>query len=184
MARAFDEDPLMVWVMPDAVRRGRDLRRFFAASLHDAARFGRVDLSPDGAGVAVWMAPGRFRMTPLRMLRSGHALLPLRLGPATYLRLTRLHDHTLMLHNRTITSPHWYLLGIGVEPARQRQGLGGALLRPALERADRDRLPAYLETSNAANLPLYERLGFRIAIHGRLPDDGPAIWAMLRAGRR
>jgi ribosomal protein S18 acetylase RimI-like enzyme len=184
LTRAFDDDPLMAWVMPDAARRGHDLRRFFAASLRDAARFGRVDRSPDGSGAAVWLAPRRFPITPLRLLRSGHALLPIRVGLATYRRLVRLNEYALMLHHRSVASPHWYLLAIGVDPAQRGRGVGETLLRAGLEIADGARLPAYLETSNPANLPLYERLGFRVAIQGRVPDDGPPIRAMLRPARR
>ena len=31
-----------------------------------------------------------------------------------------------------------------------------------LKKCDQDRLPAYLESTNAANLTLYERFGFRV----------------------
>lgn len=56
--------------------------------------------------------------------------------------------------------PHWYLPLIGTDPARQGKGCGSALLEHALARCDRDRKPAYLESSNPKNIPLYERFGF------------------------
>ena len=56
--------------------------------------------------------------------------------------------------------PYWYLPLIGVDPARQGKGLGGALLRHQLAICDRDGAPAYLESSNPRNISLYERHGF------------------------
>ena len=58
--------------------------------------------------------------------------------------------------------PHWYLPFIGVDPVRQGQGIGAALLRPILEKCDAERLPAYLESSNPRNRPLYQRHGFEM----------------------
>jgi len=184
LARAFHDDPMMSWVMPDAARRPQALRHYFAAGLRHAGRHGRVDRAPEGAGAAVWLAPGHPRMTALRMLLSGHAALPLRLGLEGYRRLARLNEYALMLHDRTASAPHWYLYLVGVDPARRRRGIGAGLLRPALARADADRLPCYLETSSEMNIPFYERLGFRVAIRGRVPPDGPALYAMLRPSRR
>jgi len=56
--------------------------------------------------------------------------------------------------------PHWYLPLIGVEPSCQGRGCGGALLSFALERFDREKQVAYLESSNPRNIRLYERHGF------------------------
>jgi ribosomal protein S18 acetylase RimI-like enzyme len=56
--------------------------------------------------------------------------------------------------------PHWYLPLIGVDPACQGRGCGAALMRHALSRCDRDGAPAYLESTNPRNRPLYERHGF------------------------
>lgn len=78
--------------------------------------------------------------------------------------------------------PHWYLPFIGVEPSRQGQGLGSALLRASLSRCDADGLPAYLESSNPINQPLYERHGFR-AIGEIKIGSGPPIVPMLRRPR-
>jgi ribosomal protein S18 acetylase RimI-like enzyme len=79
--------------------------------------------------------------------------------------------------------PHWYLPLIGVDPAAQGQGLGSALMRHALERIDADRLPAYLESSNPRNIPLYQRHGFEIL--GTIQvGSSPNLVPMLRpAGR-
>jgi ribosomal protein S18 acetylase RimI-like enzyme len=183
LASAFVDDPMIGWVFPDAARRPAALDTFFAANVRYAALYGRVDLAPGGDGAAIWLAPGDYRMTAWRMLRSGHALLPLRLGPSGWRRLQRLNAYALMQHARTVTGPHWYLYGVGVLPAGRGRGIGTALLRLGLDRADRDRLPCYLETASEQTLPLYTRLGFRVAIPGRFPADGPPYWAMLRPAR-
>jgi ribosomal protein S18 acetylase RimI-like enzyme len=58
--------------------------------------------------------------------------------------------------------PHWYLPLIGVDPACQGQGHGSTLMRHAVDRCDREGLPAYLESSNPRNISLYLRHGFEI----------------------
>jgi ribosomal protein S18 acetylase RimI-like enzyme len=40
--------------------------------------------------------------------------------------------------------------------------------------------PAYLESSNQRDLPLYERFGFKVIQELSLPDGGPTLWTMLR----
>jgi len=184
LARAFQDDPLMTWVAPDAARRPAFLRALFAANLRSARRYGRIDRDPGGAGAAIWLAPGQFPMLRRRMLLTGHFLLPLRLSLTGWRHLARLTSYALMLHHRTAPGPHWYLNGIGVEPTRRRQGIGEALLAAGTGRADRDRLPCYLETAVESTVPLYERHGFRVEIRARVPPAGPPIWAMLRPGRR
>jgi ribosomal protein S18 acetylase RimI-like enzyme len=184
LARAFHDDPMMAWVVPDAARRPAFLRALFAANLRSARRSGRVDRDPGGAGAAFWLAPGRFPLSRWRMLGSGHPLLPLRLDLTGWRRLVRVNRYALMLHHRTAPGPHWYLHGLGVEPARQRQGNGDRLLAIGAERADRDRLPCYLETAVESTLALYERHAFRVEIRGRVPPEGPSIWAMLRPAKR
>ncbi|HEV7158081.1 MAG TPA: GNAT family N-acetyltransferase [Caulobacteraceae bacterium] len=81
------------------------------------------------------------------------------------------------------TEPHWYLAAIGVDPARQGRGLGSALLKHALRFCDAQGLPAYLESSNPKNLPLYERHGFEV-MDVIQPEDFPPIYPMLRNARR
>ena len=68
---------------------------------------------------------------------------------------------------------------LGVATRCQGQGLGTALLRPTLDRCDREGLPAYLEASSQRSAALYERLGFVHLGEGRIPG-GPPFWPMRR----
>jgi ribosomal protein S18 acetylase RimI-like enzyme len=77
--------------------------------------------------------------------------------------------------------PHWYLETMGVDPAAQRMGLGGRLLRPVLEIADRDHMDCYLETAKRENVEYYARHGFAVEDSAlQLVPDGPAHVAMRR----
>ena len=77
------------------------------------------------------------------------------------------------------TEPHWYLPVIGVDVTKRGHGYGSALLSHALERCDRDRLPAYLEATSTQNRSLYERHGFEEI--GVIQAGGsPPMWPMMR----
>ncbi len=84
---------------------------------------------------------------------------------------------------QTRDQPHWHLPLIGVEPARQGQGHGSAMLRHALRWCDGARLPAYLESTTPGNIPLYERHGFEVIGEIRI-GRCPPIFPMLRAAAR
>ena len=78
--------------------------------------------------------------------------------------------------------PHWYLPMIGVDPVHQGRGYGSALLRHALLQVDNDHVAAYLESSNPANVPLYERHGF-VVLGTIQVGSSPPVIPMLRAAR-
>ena len=74
----------------------------------------------------------------------------------------------------------WYLPLIGVDPAHQGRGLGSMMLKHALSIIDEKGLPAFLESSNPANISLYERHGFEVV--GRIQvGSSPAVHPMHRA---
>lgn len=78
--------------------------------------------------------------------------------------------------------PHWYLAAVGVDPSRQGEGLGSAMMKEGLRLCDAQGRPAYLESSNPRNIPLYERHGFEV-IGVVQPDGYPPLYPMLRAAR-
>ena len=76
---------------------------------------------------------------------------------------------------------HWYLVSMGVDPALQRQGVGGRLLEPVLEMADRDRIDCYLETADPRNAAYYARHAFQVESDAlQVVPDGPPHVAMRR----
>ena len=79
--------------------------------------------------------------------------------------------------------PHWYLAAIDVEPCRQGQGVGGALMQPILARADNAGTHCYLETHRESNVRLYQKHGFVVTRHVAVPGHPVPVWAMLRQPR-
>jgi GNAT superfamily N-acetyltransferase len=176
LARAFFDDPVFAWMMPAPARRHGRLRRFFAIEL-DAIVFPKGDVwttaSHDGA--ALCLPPGEWRMP---------ASVTLVHGPAyTRVFATRL-PHSLavlsQMERRHYREPHYYIAYVGVRPELQGRGIGTELLRPILERCDREELPAYLEASCERNAALYERLGFERGQEFSVLGSPPLL-PMLRA---
>ena len=64
-----------------------------------------------------------------------------------------------------------------------RLGLATAVLALVLDRAEHENTPAFLETSDRANVEFYERLGFRVTGEIDVPDGGPHVWGMTRVRR-
>lgn len=72
---------------------------------------------------------------------------------------------------------------IGVDPAKQGNGYGSALLKHAVERCDGEGKPAYLESSSPRSIPLYQRHGFELL--GTIQvGSSPPLFPMLREPRR
>ena len=86
-----------------------------------------------------------------------------------------------MLESRHPKVPHAHLVFLGVATAAQGQGVGSALLKHSLEPVDAAHLPAYLETTTARNVALYERHGFEVTDKFELP--GVTFWTMFRQAR-
>ena len=180
LARAFREDPMMQYLIPNDARRERVLPRFFSGLVRYCLAHGEVHTTPELDGVACWLSPGNAKTTFPRMIRSRMILAPFQLGPAGFRRLVNLTSYTDTLHERLLPEPHWYLWLLGVEPSSKGRGIGGKLLQPALEQADSTGLPCYLETQNTNNLKFYENHGFGLANVDKVPRRELQVWTMIR----
>lgn len=183
LARAFRDDPMTRFILPDAASRERLLPWLMGATVRYGLHHGEVyaSASPCGIdGAAIWLPPGETRLTFGRMLRAGMLAAPLRLGFAAFGRFMTLAGRVDEVHGRVASMPHWYLWGLGVAPDRQGRGLGGELLQPVLARADATRTACYLETFNPASVAFYRKHGFAVAAEEDITRDGPHFWAMVR----
>jgi len=73
-----------------------------------------------------------------------------------------------------------YLQVLGVDPACQRQGYGGQLLRALIEQSEQAGLQLYLETETESNVRMYEHLRFRVVQEITLAMIGLPMWEMVR----
>jgi ribosomal protein S18 acetylase RimI-like enzyme len=174
-ARAFYDDPVFSWAFPSDERRLEQLERGFTLFAS------RVWFPQDAAyttdrliGGAFWMPPGTWHLSPFAQLRMLPAMAMISRGDLP--RILRLLNAVEAKHPH---EPHWYLPVIGVSPEWQGRGFGAALMRPVMERCDRDELPAYLEASSPRNRALYERHGFATVEEMRVKDS-PPFWRMWR----
>jgi GNAT superfamily N-acetyltransferase len=87
------------------------------------------------------------------------------------------------VHRSSVPAPHWYLPLIGVDPSRQGQGLGVAMLQAMFARIDGEGLPCYLETFQPTNVPFYQRNGFELAATGKEACSRLPYWAFTRPPR-
>ena len=186
LARAFHDDPMFNFFMPHLVRQAHGLLAFMGASYYDAKPYDEIWVAHSEndkfAGAAVWLPPGEYPRTPRRETMTYVRALPSfarvgrRLGASV--RLLGAVDRA----HHSIDQPHWYLALLGVDPAFQRMGAGGALLQPVLERCDTEGVAAYLETQKEENVPWYGRHGFDVV--EKIEVKGcPPIWTMLRQPR-
>jgi ribosomal protein S18 acetylase RimI-like enzyme len=171
---AFSADPAARWSYPDPAQY---LEHFPAVVRAFGGRaFARgTGYHVDGfAGAALWLPPG-VGLDEEAMAAIMERSIPAERQPeisGVFEQMGSYHPH----------EPHWYLPLIGVDPTRQGKGLGSALLQHTLARCDREHAPAYLESSNPANIPLYRRHGFEV-IGTVQAGSSPPIVPMLRAAR-
>ncbi|WP_367320884.1 GNAT family N-acetyltransferase [Streptomyces sp. HUAS ZL42] len=171
---AFQDDPVSAWVFPGDEYRRTTHSRLMAAFTDIVLAEGRVDVTEDGTGCALWLSVPAGEHAD----DEGPARLRDAVDPANE-RIEQIGRLAAALHPSD--RAHDYLWMIGVVPEHQGRGLGTALIRPVLDRCDREGLPVYLEASNARSRRLYERLGF--VCTGRapdLPEGGPRMWPMWR----
>jgi GNAT superfamily N-acetyltransferase len=182
LARAFQSDPLYSYILPDAEARRLHNPPMFAALVRYSLIYGECTTTPDLGGAACWLRPGRTRLTLWRVLRAGLGLQTsvARFPSEARQRFLSVMGYADETHERLMGRPHWYLWALGVEPGRQGQGIGGALLRPVLDRADEDGIACYLETQTEPNVRFYERRGFTVIEDGPVPGHGVPFWTMVR----
>ena len=177
LSRAFHDDPLQQYVFPDPEVRKKLSPVHFRPVIEYGLRFGRVWTTvgtPNGA--AVCLPPGSTNVTEERAAAAGLDKLPLHIGREAAGRFFSVLEFLDPFHTEDLPEPHWYVMIVGVEPDAQGQGLGRKILGPMLESARQTRHPCYLETAQPANVPFYQKLGFKLVRSLTEPGSGLDLW--------
>jgi len=181
VSEAMADDPLDSYFFPFAERRRELLYFLFRPLVAYGIRQGNLlATSHRHEGIAYWQTPSDMPWRGAGSLLWGGLRLLRMAGLSAIRRMYRASLFGYQLRKRLLPGPHWYLGLLAVAPERQGEGHAGALLRPVLELARRQRLPCYLETNKQANVPIYEHFGFRIAEQVEVPRTGVLQWCMVR----
>jgi GNAT superfamily N-acetyltransferase len=156
---AFSTDPMARWAFPHPQTYLAIMPEAIKAFGGNGFAHGTVHLADGGGAAAMWLPPGvQPDSDRLEALTAQHA------PPEQQADMTQVFEQ------------------MGMDPTSQGRGYGSALLRHALELVDRTGAPAYLESSNPRNVPLYERHGFEV-IGSIQAGSSPTVVPMLRRPR-
>jgi hypothetical protein len=183
LSQAFHNEPRVAYILPEEVARRSVLPWFFGSVAIRASQLcGEVYTTATLDGGILWISPGR-ESTFARIVQTEIQAAKFKLLRSSFKRWINLRAHMGRVHRRLAQGPHWYLAALGVRSLNTVNAIRGALIEPVLARADRDRVPCYVETFHEAFLPVYEECGFQIAGAGQVPRGGPNFWAMIRTPR-
>ena len=168
LARAFTEDPVFSWVVPDEGRRRPMLPALFALFANAVRHHDAMYIAGGAVGAALWVPAGQPAMTEADGEAFG-ALVEDVCGPDA----SRVFEISAAMEAQHPAAPHEYLWFLGVQPAWQGNGVGSAMMTPVLAQCDVDGKAAYLEATSRANVRLYERHRFDVTgvidAHGGAP---------------
>lgn len=171
---AFGVDPMARWSLPDPAGYLETFPSLAKAFGGNAFEKGSAYIADGFAGAALWLPPGvESDEESLKRLFEQNTADDIKEDmQGIFKQMEKFHP----------TEPHWYLPMIGVDPARQGEGIGSALMAEALRAVDRDGIIAYLESSNPRNISLYQRHGFEVI--GEIQSgSSPVLRPMLRRAR-
>jgi ribosomal protein S18 acetylase RimI-like enzyme len=178
LARAFYDDPVMMFMMPEVGDRNVKLPRVFKLLFKLGLPHDACFVTSGYEAVTLWRPPNGWHVSLWQYLVNAPELLGIFGGRAltvmsTMDRVEKLHPHT----------PHWYLQTIGTDPAKQGKGYGSLIMRQQLAVADAADMPCYLESSKDTNIAIYKSFGFEVTGEIKIPE-GPTLWPMWRDARR
>jgi ribosomal protein S18 acetylase RimI-like enzyme len=175
LGSAFTHDPAFNWVIPDR-RLYPGFFQLLAERLY--LRHSQVYLDAAHRGAAMWLPPGvSSQISP--SLRQLWLVLRLMAHSGTGI-LKRLGEAQQVMDQHHPQQPHYYLHAIGARLENQGQGIGSALLKEVTRLCDQQQMPAYLESSSARNVELYQRHGFEVQAEQAIGKGGPPLFFMWR----
>jgi GNAT superfamily N-acetyltransferase len=176
LTSAFFHDPVWgEWAFPDEQGRVAPLGRLLRFWVKGAMKHTSVWMTSNAEAAAAWIPPGVSELTNDEEAEFELLVTDL-FGPRAG-ELSALFE--LFEQHHPHDEPHQYLSLWGTDRRHTGHGIGAALLNENLARIDAERTPAYLESTNPANLPRYEALGFRPRAEFGVPG-GPRITTMWR----
>jgi len=173
VALAFAADPLVRWIYPDPNQYLSHIHKMTILFAGKAFDHGTVHYVEGYRGAALWLPPDIHPDEDALVAHMNNSILePSREAVfAVFGQMEESHPD----------ESHWYLPVLAVDPAHQNNGYGSRLLEYANKMFDKERIPAYLESSNPRNISLYKRHGYEVITE--IPAGDSAVTPMVRQPR-
>jgi GNAT superfamily N-acetyltransferase len=176
LAEAFFLDPVWGWAFDNPTHRRDQHEAWFRLLIRSALPHRWVWTTPAHEAVSVWVPPGCPELTESDEAEL-ESMLQRSLGARSQLIMEVFElFEAAHPHERD----HYYLSLLGTHTAHRGSGLGMGVLADNLARLDQMQMPAYLESTNPANLKRYESVGFGVFGAFQLPDGGSTVTTMWR----
>ena len=176
LGRAFHDDPLICFLLPDEASRPQKMPRLFKLLFKLGLPHGCCDVTTGCEAAALWRPPGAWHIPFYQYITNGAEFLGIfGLGGARPGDLR--HGHHREAPRRTSRTT----ICRRSAPTRQAgQGLRRRRHPPASGRSPTRRacLPTW-SPRKETNIPIYKSFGFEVTGEIKLPD-GPTLWPMWR----
>lgn len=153
-------------------------KRFFRSLVTSCSpKAVRQGISSDLEAVSIWFPPG--------MDHSGDVDVdPFKdedfADPMTMKRLQAVNEVIAALTADLGEELQWYLHLVAVRPQFRNQGYSSRLVKPMLDRADKEKLPCTLITQSFENVRKYEHWGFKLVKEMPIPNSSEKFYSMRR----
>ncbi|WP_405871639.1 MULTISPECIES: GNAT family N-acetyltransferase [unclassified Streptomyces] len=172
---AFFHDPVWGPAFPDERRRAAQAAVMWRVYATSALRYPWTLVTPGAEAAAIWIPPNGVELTS-EEADGLEGLLAEATTPDTARAIMSIGEQFEAAHP---SEPFFYLTILGTHTDHRGKGLGMALLAESLARIDALGAPAYLESTNAANLKRYESVGFAVRDEITIPT-GQVVTTMWR----
>jgi hypothetical protein len=159
LCKAFDDNISVNYIVKQDSKRKRRIQKLMEYSFEFCHLFGHIYLSSDYKACALTLLPDQQRTTFQTILWNIQFVW----------QVTGLSGLKPLLNRESLIKKGYpadqsfvYLWFLGVEPACQRTGKGGALLTQIMQEAKQLNRPVYLETSSPDNVCFYQKHGFEV----------------------
>ncbi|MFJ9968859.1 GNAT family N-acetyltransferase [Streptomyces avermitilis] len=178
MTTAFFHDPLWGPAFPDAAQRAMQAGAMWRLFVTSALRYPWTFVTQNVEATAVWIPPSGIELTPEEGGDLENLLVQVA-GSEVAKAILKIYDQ---LEAALPSEPCFYLTLLGTHARHRGKGLGMGLLAESLTRIDTLGAPAYLESSNPANITRYESVGFTARDEITM-DTGHVVTTMWRPAR-
>jgi len=183
-AKAFKDYAMLEYFYPDEAKRHAVAETFILITMAVCLKYGEVYTTTGTMhGIATWLPPGKAPFSGWQTLRSVPLPVILRFGRQGGSQMRAYGEYSDKLHRELVPGPHWFLQLLGVDPAHHGQGVSSQLVKPMLERIDREGLPCFVDTNTEKNVAIYRHFGFEPISESKVPGTELPHYALLRQAR-